>query len=74
MCLGSSRPPPQPAPPPTPAPAAPPPVLQTSVQESQRDGGMSSTNRKGIRDLTIKRNAVALGGTGGGTGLNIPTA
>ena len=74
MCLGGNSTPPQPAPPPTPAPAAPPPVLQTSVNEAQRNGGLFPSNRKGIKDLTIQRNQVALGGTGGGTGLNIPKA
>ncbi len=75
MCLGGSRPAQQQqAAAPSPAPAAPPPVLQTSVNEEQKNGGLSASNRKGIKDLTITRNQVALGGMGGGTGLNIPSA
>jgi hypothetical protein len=73
MCIGSTpKAPAAQAPTPTPAPAAPPPILQTSVNEANKNGGLSESGKLGTKGLRIDRTQVAMGGLGGATGLNIP--
>lgn len=72
MCIASTPSYTPSAPPPPAAAPAPPPVLKTTVDENGQNTGLANANRKGIAGLRIDRNVSAVGGVGGGTGLNIP--